>query len=124
MEGYIMSFNIYVVDDYNESDLEDTSRFELTEDNKVESGLSAGEVRQSLLDRLRSELDTENPENINNNLKDYSSLHFTVSSITSYDGINRGYEELDNCIYELYDDEISHVWVFDNEIIYVENIND
>ncbi len=46
-----MSFNVYEVSSYN-----GRSRELATEEDIVESGLSSGELRQSLMDRFREEV--------------------------------------------------------------------
>lgn len=99
-----MEFSIYIV-----SENFDVNNIESYE--KVEQGLSAGEVRQSLIDRFNQELKYSGIKNINRN---FSSYGLSIS----FNNIKKDIEET---LYDrLSDEDISNrMWFFHREIIYI-----
>jgi len=88
-----------------------------TDEHIVESGLSSGELRQAILDRLKIELDLGEYSNVNNALKEFG---FIVSEDFFNDESNREVviSDIDNVLYETDDEEFNGaVWMLHNEII-------
>lgn len=88
-----------------------------TDDHIVQEGLSGGEFRQSILDRLKVEVELGNYSIVNNALKDFE---FSISE----DFIKNDEEkeiviaDIDDVLYETDDEEFNGaVWMLHNEII-------
>jgi len=112
-----MSFNIYSIP----SDQESKPFDELSDDSLVESGLSSGEVRQSLLDRFREELKTEDTYFVNFALEAYD-LQFDVEEIETPEGQETALKAIDDLLYSLEDEALScTLWDFHNETVYLKD---
>lgn len=115
-----MEFTIYDISDVVDNESEDfvfeEYENELTE---LEMGLSAGEVRQSLLDRFRNAIRNKDIYFVNVNFSKYG-LNFEENSLDTEDEEKSKIEDIDNILYDLEDDEISDtMWILPQEVIYV-----
>jgi hypothetical protein len=91
----------------------------LTEDDVVESNLSSGEFRQSMLDRFRQELKNEDSYFINLSLQPFG-LEFDEDLVETEEGRQSILTDLENFLYDAEDDEFyATTWDFHNETIYV-----
>lgn len=86
----------------------------------IESGLSSGEIRQSLLDRCKSEMrDEKTLVLINRSLRQLG-VQLTPEHIESDSEISGLAEDIENILYDAEDEElINSPWIFSNEIIIV-----
>lgn len=110
-----MTFSIYTV---AAADNEPTT-VELSEDDVVESGLSAGEVRQALLDRFRQETHTEDLYFINFTLANFE-LEFDEDLIETDEGRASILTDIENLLYDTDDEALESIfWEFHNEIVCV-----
>lgn len=111
-----MSFDIYDVTAYTrESAAEET-----TEADIVESGLSPGELRQSLLDRFRTEIETGSVYYINLNLQmaDFDQLEEDI--LEDEQNAKCVLTEIESFLYEALDSVIDGtIWEFSDEMILV-----
>lgn len=91
----------------------------LHDDDIVEDGLSPGEMRQSLLDRLREELYDGNVVTVNNCLADFD-LFVVEKHLRTARGMNQALEDVENVLYaaddEAFDDTL---WIFTDETLYI-----
>lgn len=110
-----MSFNIYEVP----ADITDEQIKALTDEDIVESGLSGGEMRQSLLDRFRQEIKTEDVYYLNLSLERYGFV-FEEDLITTLKGSESALVDIENFLYDS-EDSVFHnsVWDFHNETVCV-----
>lgn len=109
----IESFNVYQV----QSEVDDNEN--LTEEQLVESGLSSGELRQSLLDRIKIELDNKKYSRVNS-LVSHLGFKFSKSQWKSKKFREKEYTEFENKMYETPDEAFQETyWSFENELIYV-----
>jgi hypothetical protein len=96
----------------------------LTEDDVVESGLSSGEFRQSMLDRFRQEIKTEDIYFINFSLQPFE-LEFEEDLVETEEGRQSILTDVENFLYDTEDEDFyKTTWDFHNETIYVEGEND
>lgn len=114
-----MYYNIYKILSTNhdvlpEKLLKEPIRTELLE--IVESGLSGGELRQSLLDRIREEIKNGNPIFLNENFRNNP----TVSSEYLTNNPDKAFQVYDDILYELSDMSLVNTeWSFTNEKIVI-----
>lgn len=114
-----MSFNIYAIDEPTD----DCESPALNEDTRVEQGLSSGEVRQALLDRVRQELQTGDDYFLNLSLEGFG-LQFDPEELATEDGRSYALKQVEDILYAKADDEIScTLWDFHNETVYVRDEN-
>lgn len=87
----------------------------------VESGLSSGEVRQSIIDRCRQDLrKTKKTAMINMSLERFD-LGISPDTIADKSEINGIIEDIESLLYELDDEDLVRTsWLFANEIIVVD----
>ena len=86
----------------------------LSQNNRVESGLSGGELRQSILDRLREQFKEADYHKLNMNLR------LVRAQITRKDSFETAMKKIETALYDTSDDHITDTyWIFKNEIIYV-----
>lgn len=117
-----MSFTIYDVSLLDEKEitlLQDDNSF-LDDDDKVEMGLSSGELRQSLMDRFREDLKNEDSINFVN--ASFIRYDFSVNEDFFNDPVGRQsvLEDIENVLYELEDEDfINSTWFFTNEVVHV-----
>lgn len=110
-----MSFNIYDLSPIDPEQFNgDTQALEA-----VEMGLSSGELRQSLLDRLREEVESEDSFFINYSLRAFD-LEINQEYLETATGRASTLEDIENALYEIEDESISDTtWLFSREIIYI-----
>ncbi len=111
-----MIFNIYdATDDFTAVGLNS-----LTEEDAVELGLSGGEVRQSILDRCRADLNAGDLDYIQDSLAQF---HYELSNrelIETPEGRAAILKEIDELLYELEDEALHEtLWDFVNETVYI-----
>lgn len=91
----------------------------LRDEDIVEEGLSPGEMRQSLLDRLREELQDGNVVTVNNCLADFD-LFIVEKHLHKAKGMQQALEDVENVLYAADDEAFEDsIWVFTDEVIYV-----
>lgn len=114
-----MEFTIYDISEFLDDEIQNFDFDEHENLVEIEMGLSAGEVRQSLLDRFREEVRTENVQFINMNLSDYG-VDLDDGSLEEKDEQVIAESEIENILYDLDDEELSSsIWHFASEIIYI-----
>lgn len=121
-----MDFTVYDISSYDEIDGDDYESLEELEsliDNsqleELEMGLSAGEIRQSLLDRIRQEVRKGELRFLN---KTISPLELQIADelAETESGRKAIVNDLETILYELGDkDIVGTVWEFSSEKIYV-----
>lgn len=99
--------NLWISDNYDENV------------NKVEMGLSPGEVRQSLLDRFREDIYNSNVSNINKTLTNHLELSINPALLKNSDGKKTMVQDVENLLYSLEDDEILGEWIFSKTAVYI-----
>lgn len=112
-----MSFDIYeIVSEANDEEIAS-----LSDDDKVESNLSSGELRQAILDRFRQELKTEDVYFVNLSLEPFG-LDFEPDLAETQEGQNSILTDVENFLYDA-EDEVFHntVWEFHNEAVCVKS---
>lgn len=103
-------FNIYLIETEN-----DTKN--LSEDKQVESGLSSGELRQSLIERLNEELEKDNISVVNNCLLQFD---ITLNEKKTRKNIDKAKKDVENLLYCITDENINKTfWKFPEELLYV-----
>lgn len=115
-----MEFTIYDLSELPDEEIQDFN-FEEHKGNlvEVELGLSAGEVRQSLLDRFREEVQSEEAQFINLNLFEYG-IKLDKYALEDTSEQDQTKAEIENILYDMDDEELdSSIWHFASEIIYV-----
>lgn len=115
-----MSFNIY--------DLSPIDPDEFSGDveplDVIESGLSSGELRQALLDRLKMEIESQDVYFLNYSLKGYD-FEIEDDFLEDECGRRSTIEDVENLLYEIDDEAISNtIWLFSPEIVYVKQEED
>lgn len=107
-----MEFNIYAAEDLSGDDF-------LKRENLVESGLSPGEMRQSLLDRLRVEIEDGNIEDVNDNLAEFD-LFIIKKHLYKKGGEAQAIQDVENVLYAAPDEQFNgSEWFFTGEEVYV-----
>lgn len=114
-----MEFTIYDLSDFLDEELQNFNFEEESDLPEIEMGLSAGEIRQSLLDRFREEVRTETAQFINMNLSEYG-VNIKEDDLDSEDEKQLIKSEIENTLYDLDDEELNDsTWHFASEIIYI-----
>lgn len=112
-----MTFSIYSVTSADEN----LTSEDLTEDDVVESGLSAGEFRQALLSRFREEAKTEDVYFINFSLAKFE-IEFEEELVETDEGRASILADIENILYDTEDEDLENIfWEFHNEIICVKS---
>lgn len=119
-----MEFNIYDLSDLLDIDPENFVFDDSVKDDvsEVESGLSAGEIRQSLLDRFRQAILNQNYDFVNLNLKKYD---VEIDETNDEDDLGEAslIEDVEKALYDLEDEDLMDtVWVLPDEVIYIEGV--
>ncbi len=110
-----MSFDIYDVSEYNVEHAQELA----SEDDKVESGLSPGELRQSLMDRFRREVRSGDPYFLNLNFPDQD-FELDEEECEDEESVRSVFMDIENLVYDMLDEDIDgSLWEFSNEIIMV-----
>jgi len=110
-----MGFDVYDVSVYEDNDAEKL----MNSDDRVEMGLSSGELRQGLLDRFRQELSEHETYFINLNLREHG-LEITSEDIEDDDQIGSVLMDIENILYDMEDEDMgSSTWEFANARIIV-----
>lgn len=85
----------------------------------VEMGLSGGEMRQALLDRIREAIKAGKLKQLNRTLNQFS-LHLHRNNIVNLNKQQEAICIIDNLLYSLSDEKLNHTrWFFSNETITV-----
>lgn len=110
-----MGFDVYDVSVYEDDSAEDL----MDHDDRVEMGLSSGELRQGLLDRFRQELNEHEIYFINVNLRAHG-LEVTREDLEDDEQIRSVLVDIENILYDMEDEEIEgSTWEFSNARIIV-----
>lgn len=115
-----MDFNIYDISELSEERISNLDKNEFDDFEKVEMGLSAGELRQSILDRVREDFKREEVDYINPTLEQFD---FQISEdLLEFEGsLNSALQDVENLLYELTDEELDNSkWLFSFEVICIE----
>lgn len=114
-----MEFTIYDISELSDDELENFDFEKYSNLPELEMGLSAGETRQSLLDRFKEEIKSEKPQFININLGEYG-IDLDDENLETEDEQALSTSEIENVLYDFDDEELSSsVWYFASEIIYI-----
>lgn len=109
-----MDFYIFVITNCDPENKQKIAEITSENDNAVELGLSAGELRQSILDRLREEVENNEIENIE---QVFEKLDLPLD-IT--DNKEKLVDRIDELLYNLTDDELNNtIWELTEETIYI-----
>jgi len=115
-ENGSMSFEIYDVSSYSREIAMELA----TEGDIVESGLSSGELRQSLMDRFREEVKTESVYFINLNLENAGFEGFEEDILEDEQNARGVLLDIENLVYDTLDRNIDGtLWEFSDELILV-----
>lgn len=110
-----MGFDVYDVSVYEDNDAEKL----MTHDDRVEMGLSSGELRQGLLDRFRQELTEREAYFINANLRPHG-LEIESEDIEEDEQISSVLVDIENILYDMGDEDFEgSIWEFSNARIIV-----
>lgn len=111
-----MSFDIYDVTAYSR----ESAANEAVEADIVESGLSPGELRQSLLDRFREEVRSESVYFINMNLELAGFDPFEDDILEDENNAKCVLNEIESFLYEAVDSVMDGtIWEFSDEMVLV-----
>lgn len=118
-----MEFNIYDISDLDTENIDELLESHETEGlSEVEMGLSSGELRQSILDRVREDVRQDEIHFLNRSLEQFE-LNINEELLENEDGKNMIVQDVDYLIYELSDEELDNtVWEFSFEVIYIGEI--
>lgn len=115
-----MEFNIYEISDLDTEDIEDLlESHDVSDLSEIEMGLSSGELRQSILDRIREDVRQDELHYLNKSLVQFD-FSINSESLESDDSKEVIVQDLDYLIYELSDEELDKtIWEFSSEAIYI-----
>jgi len=110
-----MSFEIYDVSEYNIEQAKELAN----EDDRVESGLSPGELRQSLMDRFKREVRLGDAYFLNLNFPDQN-FELEEEQFEDEEIARSILMDIENLVYDMLDEDIDgSLWEFSNEVIMV-----
>ncbi len=110
-----MEFNIFDLD----ADTDEARIGELDNDDASQLGLSPGETRQAILDRIRSELSSGISEFIQTTFDKYG-YEIEEDLLETKHGLESVMIDIDNIIYDLDDSELAgSKWDFSDALVYI-----
>jgi len=120
--GNLMIFKVLDASYFDEEEImsSEVKKSDLEDMEVIESGLSSGEIRQSILDRCKAEMrETLSTSLINISLEKFD-FSITPEKLEDENEVNGISEDIETLLYELEDEEILNTsWVFTHEIITV-----